>query len=56
MAQKIFSFSSVNKFFFSGIVSHVPEAWGAVVYAVGYVAICWLFLYFLYKKNTFLKI
>lgn len=56
LAQKIFSFSSVNKFFFSGIVSHVPEAWGAVVYAVGYVAICWLFLYFLYKKNTFLKI
>jgi predicted acyltransferase len=56
LAQRIISFSSINKFFFSGIVSHVPEAWGAVVYAVGYVAICWLFLYFLYKKNTFLKI
>ena len=56
MAQSIISFSSVNRFFLGGLVGLVPEAWGTVIYAFGYVAICWLFLYFLYKKNTFLKI
>ena len=56
LAQKIFAFSSVNRYFFQGIVNLVPEAWGNVIFATGYVAFCWLFLYFLYKKNTFLKI
>jgi predicted acyltransferase len=56
MAQRIISFSSINRFFLGGVVELVPEAWGAVIYAFGYVAICWFFLYFLYKKNTFLKI
>ena len=56
MAQKIFAFSSVNRYFLQGIVNLVPEAWGDVIFATGYVAFCWLFLYFLYKKNTFLKI
>lgn len=56
MAQKIISFSNINRFFLGGIVSHVPEAWGEVIYSTGYVALCWLFLYFLYKKDVFLKI
>lgn len=56
MAQKIFAFSSVNRYFFQGIVNLVPEAWGDVIFSIGYVGFCWLFLYFLYKKNTFLKI
>lgn len=56
MAQSIFNFSSVNRFFLSGVVGLVPEAWGNVIYSAGYIAVCWLFLYFLYKKNTFLKI
>lgn len=56
LAQKIFSFSSINVFFLSGVVSHVPEPVGKVIYAAGYVLICWLFLYFLYKKKVFLKV
>ena len=56
MAQRIVSFSGINKFFFSGLADMLPEPWAKVLYATGYVAICWLFLYFLYKKKVFLKI
>jgi len=27
-----------------------------VISSAGYVAVCWLFLYFLYRKNVFLKV
>jgi hypothetical protein len=56
MAQKIFSFSSINKFFFGGLAARLPEQWADVLLDFGYVAICWLFLYFFYKKKIFLKI
>jgi len=32
------------------------EPAGAVVLRAGYVACCWFFLYFLYRKNIFLKV
>ena len=56
MAQRIVSFSGIRNFFLGGLVEMLPEAWGAVVNYAGFVAVCWLFLYFLYKKNVFLKI
>lgn len=56
MAQRIISFSSINRFFLGGLAGLVPEAWGTFILSAGYVAICWLFLYFLYRKNVFLKI
>ena len=56
MAQRIFSFESINKFFLGGLAEHLPPLWGAVVLKAGFVLICWLFLYFLYRKNTFLKV
>ena len=34
----------------------VPAAWGAVVLQVGYVAVCWLFLYSLSRHKVFLKV
>ena len=56
LAQRIISFSGINKFFFSGIAGLCSEAVGAVVLAAGYVLVCWLFLYFLYRQKIFLKI
>jgi predicted acyltransferase len=56
MAQRIVSFSGIRNFFLGGLVEMLPETWGAVVNYTGFVAVCWLFLYFLYKKNIFLKI
>ena len=34
----------------------VPDAWGPVVLAAGYLLCCWLVLWFLYRKNVFLKV
>jgi len=40
---------------FDGVVNLCPKALGGVVYAAGYFAVGWLLLYFLYRKNVFLK-
>ncbi|MDR1779158.1 MAG: DUF5009 domain-containing protein [Tannerella sp.] len=56
LAQSIIGFNHANNFIFKGIADKLPEAWGHLVLAAGYFAICWLFLYFLYKKKVFLKV
>ena len=56
MAQRIIPFSSVNKFFLGGLAGLCPEPVGKVILATGYVAVCWLFLLFLYRKKVFLKV
>ena len=56
MAQRIIPFSSVNKFFLGGLAGICPEPVGKVILAAGYVAVCWLFLLFLYRKKVFLKV
>lgn len=56
MAQRIVGFGRISDFFLGGVASKSPEAWAAVVNSAGYVAVCWLFLYFLYKKGVFLKV
>ena len=47
--------STVN-FILGGLMSFMPELWAKVTYQVGFIGICWLAMYFLYKKNVFLKI
>ena len=49
-------FGRISDFFLGGVASKCPEALAAVVDSAGYVAVCWLFLYFLYRKNVFLKV
>ena len=56
MAQRIFDFWGVSKFFLSGLSGLLPESAGALLLRIGYFAVSWLFLYFLYKKNVFLKV
>ena len=56
MAQKIFSFKSVSNFFLAGLASKLPEQWSDVLLQLGFVAVSWLFLYFLYRKKIFLKV
>ena len=43
-------------FFFKGFASLFPEPVGKVILAATYMLVCWLFLYFLYKKKIFLKV
>lgn len=56
LAQRIVGFGRISDFFLGGVASKSPEAVAAVINDAGYVAVCWLFLYFLYRKNTFLKV
>ena len=56
LAQRIINFSGISNFFFGGLAKLCPEQWAVVVNSAGYVLVCWLFLYFLYRKQVFLKI
>ena len=56
LAQSIIGFRQISRFFLGGLVSKFPELWANLINATGYILICWLFLYFLYKKNIFLKV
>ncbi len=56
LAQRIVGFGRISDFFLGGVASKCPEAVAAVVNGAGYVAVCWLFLYFLYRKKVFLKV
>ena len=38
------------------LASLFPEAWSPVVLQIGYIAVCWLFLYFLHRKGVYLKV
>jgi predicted acyltransferase len=56
LAQRIIGFQRISDFFLAGIADKCPEAIGNLINETGYVAVCWLFLYFLYKQKIFLKI
>lgn len=56
MAQKFIDFKYAAKFFFGGLAECCSEEIGAIVLQFGFVAVCWIFLYFLYKKKIFLKV
>ena len=56
MAQRIVNFNNASSFFFKGVASLFPEAWAPVVFQVGYIAVCWLFLYFLHRQRFYLKV
>lgn len=56
LAQRIVGFGRISDFFLGGLASKCPDAVAAVISSAGYVAVCWLFLYFLYRKNVFLKV
>ena len=56
LAQRIIRFDGVSSFFFGGLAGHLPDLWGQLILKLGYIAVCWLFLLFLYRKNVFLKV
>lgn len=56
MAQKIVDFSYIAKFIGGGTVSLFPDTLQPLIHAAVYVLVVWSFLYFLYRKNIFLKV
>lgn len=56
LGQKILNIDSITKFFFGGVMGILPETWSKLVFSLGYFAVCWFLLYFLYRKKCFLKV
>ncbi len=56
MVQRIVRVSSVSEFFFGGLASKFPPGIAAVILSAGYVAVCWLLLWFLDRKKIYLKV
>lgn len=56
LAQVIVDFGGISDFFLGGLAGLCSPQWGAVINGAGYMAVCWLFLYFLYKHKVFLKV
>jgi predicted acyltransferase len=56
MLPRIVNIGGIVNFFLGGLMGYMPEAWAKVVSQAGFIAVCWLAMYFLYKKKVFLKI
>ncbi len=56
MASRFIDFSFTSKALFGGVAAFLPAAWAALLLAVGFFAVEWLFLWFLKEKKVFLKV
>ena len=56
LMQRIVDFEAVSKFFVGGVAGRMPSACAGAMVAAGHLAACWLVLWFLYRKNVFLKV
>lgn len=56
LAEKIINFRNASRFLFGGFIELLPETWAPLINGIGLTAVGWLFLYFLYRKKSFLKI
>ena len=56
LAQQFIQFSYTSDALFFGLICLVPEPAQPLIAAMGYIAVCWGFLYFLYRQRIFLKV
>ena len=56
LAQHFLDVSKPIKTVFGGVLSLLPENMYALGYWACHIALCWLFLYFLYRQKIFLKV
>ena len=56
MAPKFIDFEKLNHSVFEGVFGLFPEQYYAVVESVGFLAVMWLFVYFMYRHRIFLKV
>lgn len=56
MVPRIIDFNHARDFFLSGTMALCPEQYAKVIGLAGALLLKWLFLYFLYRKNIFLKV
>ena len=56
MLPRIIDFRHATDFFLEGLCGLMSPLWAKAVWYLGFLALNWLFLYFLYKKKVFLKV
>lgn len=56
MSGRFIKWSYTTEALFKWLVQIVSDPWNAVVFAICYVLVKWCFLYFMYKKNVFLRV
>lgn len=56
LLQRFVPFGTVSKEVFGGLAELLPGVWQGVALKAGYLALCWLVLYFLFKKDVYLKV
>ena len=56
LAQHFIKFSFTSEAIFGGLIKMFPEAAQPFFAQVAYIAVCWGFLYFLYRQRIFLKV
>ena len=56
LLQRIVDFDALSRFFLGGVAGMLPQDFGAALVAFGHLALCWLVLWFLYRKGVFLKV
>jgi predicted acyltransferase len=56
LQHRILRFDIIRDFFLKGIHDISPEALQPFISSLGYIAVVWLFLWFLYRNRIFLKV
>jgi len=56
LMQPMFAINNINDFFFTGVIKAVPVQASVLISSITYTGICWIILYFAFKKKIFLKI
>lgn len=56
LAQNFIHFSYTSGAVFGGLVGMMPDTARPLLSAAAYIAVCWGFLYFLYRRRIFLKV
>ena len=56
LGQRFINFSYTANKIFGGLVNLMPENTQDFFSRLAYICVCWVFLYFLYKKRVFLKV
>lgn len=56
LVQTIVGVRQTKEILFKWVSTFFPAGWDAVVLQLGYIAICWAFLYFLHKRKIYLKV
>ena len=54
--HRLFDLKYTSRRFFLGVANMVPEPWFDAVIAFGVPVICWVFVYYLYRKKIFLRV